>query len=114
MIKGNKKPYSVAITTRLLQMRDEVVRDGLAKHKTEFAETIGEHQQNMTKLENGERRPTLDQIGKACETYGYSPTWLVLGIGPKKLKPSKEKKIDERVAALESEVIKLKRAVKIR
>jgi hypothetical protein len=114
MAKGNNKPYSTDITNRLLQMRDEVVRDGLAKHRTEFAETIGEHQQNMTKMENGTRRPTLDQIGTACEVYGYSPTWLVLGIGPKKLKPSKEKKIDQRIADLEAEVTKLKRAVKIR
>ena len=47
----------------------------------DFASRIGEYAQNISKMENGERFPTLDHIGSICDVFGISPNWLILNNG---------------------------------
>lgn len=71
------------ITKRFLMAKNQVIAlriDGI-RNDTQFAQSIGEYQQNLSKMENGERYPTLDMIGNLCRVYRVSPTWLILGTG---------------------------------
>lgn len=97
------------ITERFLLICEEVIREGLCKTKKEFAGAIGEHPQNLTLMAKGSRAPTLEQVAKACDLYGYSPTWLILNIGPKKLAGTEKDPTEERVSDLELEVARLKK-----
>lgn len=97
------------ITERFLLICDEIIREGLCKTKKEFAFAVGEHPQNLTLMAKGTRFPTLEQIAKACDLYGYSPTWLILDKGPKKLADAQQDPIEERVGELEMEVERLKK-----
>jgi len=97
------------ITERFLLICEEVIREGLCKTKKEFAISIGEHPQNLTLMAKGSRFPTLEQIAKACDLYGYSPTWLILNMGSKKLAGNEKDATEERVSELELEVEKLKK-----
>lgn len=105
----NKEQTKEAITGRFLMICEEVIKDGLCKTKREFAISIGEHPQNLNLMVKGARAPTLEQVAKACDLYGYSPTWLVLNIGPKKLAGSEKEPMEERMSELELEVEKLKK-----
>ena len=100
------------ITERFLLICEEVIREGLCKTKKEFAAVVGEHAQNLTLMAKGSRAPTLEQIAKACELYGYSPTWLILGVGPRKLAGANKDSTENRVSNLELEVARLKKDFK--
>lgn len=112
MNKKEHKIYSPEITQRFLLICDEVVRDGQVKNKSIFADSIGEHQQNLSKMDGKGRTPTLDQIARVCELFGYSPTWLILGVGEKKMKPGERRPLEGRVTDLEAEVARIKRLLK--
>lgn len=43
---------------------------------SQFAKSIGEYQQNISKIEKGERYPTLDHIARLCDVFNYSAEWL--------------------------------------
>jgi hypothetical protein len=109
--KTNKQ-YTPAITKRFLLIVDEVIRSGQVDTKGEFAKSVGEHQQNLSLMEKGTRAPTLEHIALSCKLYGYNPTWLILGVGEKKLKTSDGKTIEARVTDLETELAAIKRMVK--
>lgn len=49
--------------------------------KVSFCEKIGEFQQSITKLENGTRYPTIDNLVNACIVFKINPSWLLLGRG---------------------------------
>lgn len=55
-------------------------KDGCRTDK-DFAVSIGEYQQNISKFIKGERTSTVDQIGSACEKYHISLDWLFFGKG---------------------------------
>lgn len=112
MSKKESKLYSPEITQRFLLICDEVIRDGQVKNKSTFASSIGEHQQNLSKMDGKGRTPTLDQVARVCELYGYSPTWLILGIGEKKIKPAERIPLEGRVTNLEVELARIKRQLK--
>lgn len=112
MKKKTGKQYTPAITKRFLLIMDEAIRDGHTENRTTFAKSVGEHQQNLTAMQNGSRSPTLEQIATACKMYGYSPTWLILGTGEKKMAAKDEKTLDQRISELEAEVARIKRIVK--
>lgn len=105
----NRKQTKQDITERFLLICEEVIREDLCKTKKEFAAAVGEHPQNLTLMAKGSRFPTLEQIAKACDIYGYSPTWLILNVGPKKLDGSDKDPTEERVSELELEVERLKK-----
>lgn len=107
------KEYATDITQRFLLIKDEVIREGLVNTAKEFATAIGEHSQNFTKMEKGTRSPTLDQVARACEIYGYSPTWVILNKGSKKLDKKAEVPLEKRVDQLEQQMRKLKKHVAI-
>jgi hypothetical protein len=106
------KHYTPSITKRFLLIVDEVIREGSIGTRTEFAQAVGEHQQNLALMEKGTRAPTLEHIAVACKKFGYSPTWLVLGTGDKKLKVKDQKGIEDRVSELEAIVASLKNMIK--
>lgn len=105
----SKQQTKKNITERFLLICDEVIREGMCGTKKEFAEAIGEHPQNLTLMAKGSRAPTLEQVAKACDLFGYSPTWLILNIGPKKLSGAEQDPTEERVSELELEVARLKK-----
>ena len=110
-MKISEKKHTVEITKRFLQLADEVVREGMAKNRREFSESIGRHYPNFTRLETFEQAPTLEQIAVACKTYGYNPAWLILGVGEKKMKASEQKPVEVRISTLETEMAQLKRLI---
>jgi hypothetical protein len=99
-----------AITKRFLQIIDELIQDGVCDTKKEFAERIGEHPQNLTLMAKGTRAPTLEQVAQTCKLFGYSPTWLILNEGPRKLVDLlRDEGLNNRVDDLETEVENLKK-----
>lgn len=103
------KNYTPAITKRFLLIMDEVLNE---KRMTqgEFFESIGMKQQNLFRLKNN-GAPTLEQVAMVCATYGYSPNWVLLGMGDKKYKykPKEKKSLEDRVNELELDMAKIKR-----
>jgi hypothetical protein len=108
-----KKQHTKNITHRFLQICAEVIQEGHVNNRKEFAESVGEHQQNLSRMDKGTRSPTLEQIATACLKYGYSANWVMLNMGMKKL--TKEKKetgtIDQRINNLETEVARITRSL---
>jgi hypothetical protein len=104
--------HTTAITKRFLLLMNEVLKDGLCATKGDFAGKIGEYQQNFPLMEQGIRAPTLEQLATACKVFGYSPTWLILGAGEKKLKAAESKTIETRLTELETEMAAVKRMLK--
>ena len=104
----NKEHTKKAITARFLLICEEVMKEGVCKTKKEFAAAVGEHAQNFTLMEKGQRAPTLEHIAKACDHYGYSPTWVILGRGAHKLVAEKDP-LEDRMDRMEDELETLKR-----
>jgi transcriptional regulator with XRE-family HTH domain len=107
--KIQDKPYTKAIAKRFLQMMKDVIHEGQCIDKVDFATKIGEWSQNITAMEKGGRAPTLEQLATACKKFGYNPTWLVLGVGNKKLTQDDHKK---RITELETEMVRIKKLMK--
>lgn len=106
----SKKQYTTSITQRFLQVCAEVIQEGHVNSRKEFAESVGEHQQNLSLMDKGTRAPTLEQIAKVCIKFGYNANWLILGTGNKKLGPEKKQApTEERLNVLETAVAKLSR-----
>jgi hypothetical protein len=115
MAKQKKgKTEAKDITNRFLQMMEEVITDGLCINRGDFANIIGEYPQNLGKMEKHERSPTLVQIANACQHFGYSPTWIILGIGDKIMNIKDQKTVEQRLNDLEAEMNKVKRLVKLK
>jgi hypothetical protein len=51
----------------------------------------------------------LEQVAKCCELYQYSPTWLILNKGPKKLGEADPEALAGRMDDLEAELESVKR-----
>ena len=96
------------ITYRFLSMIDDLVAKGFCRSKRSFCEAIGEHPQNLSRMKKGDRFPTIEHIATACQKFGYSPTWLILGVGPEKGSAEKTP-LEERLTAAEEEIEMLKR-----
>jgi transcriptional regulator with XRE-family HTH domain len=75
--------YRDKVTTRFLHAMRQIIseRKQGCKTITQFAKLIGEHQQNISKMEKGERFPTIDQVCRLCLLFDISPTWILLGEG---------------------------------
>ncbi len=110
MTKPAKK-YTDSVTSRFIQICREVVAAGMVANKTEFAESVGEYQQNLSLMEKGSRAPTIEQICLACEVYNYSPSWLMMGIGDKTMQKPGKRNLEQRLNEIESEVNIIKRAL---
>lgn len=105
------KTYTPEITKRFLKIMAEAIASDQVKTRMEFAESIGEHQQNLSKMKQGTRAPTLEHIAIACKKYGYSPTWVMLGIGDKKMKGG-QNSLDERILSLEKDMALIQKELK--
>ena len=105
------KKYSREITQRFLLIRDEVIQLGLCRTASEFAKAIGEYPQNFSRMEKGNRSPTLDHIARACELFNYNANWVMLNVGPKKRDKKNEVPLEKRVGDLEVQVRSLKKIV---
>lgn len=111
---ANKEEYTQAITQRFLMLKDEVIRDGLCKNAAEFAERVGEHAQNFSKMEKGTRSPTLEHIYRACTEFGYSANWVILNYGPKKTDTTLTVPMEQRITTLELQIRSIKRLLAAR
>lgn len=83
MSKGIHKLYREDVVLRFLTAMNQIIaarKDGCKSDK-DFAISIGEYQQNISKMVKGERYPTIDLIGRVCDIYHISPTWLIQGKG---------------------------------
>ena len=107
-----KKKYTPAITKRFLLIMDEVIKEGKCDTPAEFLISVGEHRQQLYAYLDDIRSPTLEQLATTCTRYGYSPTWVMLGTGDKKMNPKDEKTIEDRVTELEATVAALKNMIK--
>lgn len=114
MVKKKGKTEAKDITNRFLQLMNEVIKDGLCKNRGEFAKAIGEYAQNLGKMEQHERSPTLVQVANACQHFEYSPTWLVLGVGEKRMNKLDQATVEQRLNNLEADMTKLKRLAKLK
>lgn len=103
------KDFATDITQRFLLVKQEVIREGLCSTAKEFGAAIGEHSQNFAKMENGTRSPTLDQIARVCDQYGYNGNWILMGMAPKKLDKKQEVPFEQRLATLEMDVRRIKK-----
>ncbi len=112
--KKKEKKYTPAITKRILFIMEEVIKEGVCDTVDEFMTSIGEHRTSKAAYEAGTRAPTPEQLAITCEKYGYSPTWVILGIGDKKLNTKSQRTMDERVSELEATVASLKNMIKKR
>lgn len=107
-----KKKHTPAITKRFLLIMDETIRSGICDSESEFLTSVGEHRQNFPKFVDGTRSPTLEQVATTCLKYGYSPTWLILGTGDKKMNSKNQRTLEDRMSELEATVAALKNQIK--
>jgi hypothetical protein len=110
--KKKEKKYTPAITKRILLIMEEVIKEGVCDTVDEFMTSIGEHRTSKSAYEDGSRAPTPEQIAITCAKFGYSPTWVILGIGEKKLNPKNQTPLEDRVSELETVVQSLKNMIK--
>ncbi|MEN6385587.1 MAG: helix-turn-helix transcriptional regulator [Phycisphaerales bacterium] len=48
----------------------------------EFADAVGLSQGNVSGIEKGNFKPSIDTVISTCEYFGLSTEWLLLGKGP--------------------------------
>lgn len=77
------KSYSEAVTQRFLMAMKDIIAKGIkeVRNRSQFAELIGEYQQNLSKMEKGGRYPTIDSLAKICTEFGVSERWLLTSRG---------------------------------
>lgn len=77
------KRYRDKVTARFLLAKNQIIalRINGVRNDSQFAESVGEYQQNISKMENGERYATVDMIGNMITIYGVSASWLFRGTG---------------------------------
>lgn len=101
------------VTLRVLQVMDTVLSNPLLYKVLSiraFAHSIGLESTHIYAFkENENRNVTLVVCIKLCKVYGISPNWLLLNIGPQKLKKDKEEiSLEKRLEAVEQQ-LKLKK-----
>lgn len=86
------KKHSEEITRRFLQAARTCVANRVndITTQTEFALMVGEYNQNISRMENGTRYPTIETLALTCEVFGIDANWLLLGVGD--MKPGDETK----------------------
>jgi transcriptional regulator with XRE-family HTH domain len=106
------KQHSDAVRSRFLQAKTHILSNQLSGVKTlsQFADKVGEYSQNFSKMERGERYPTIDSICMLCLEFGISTSWLLLDIGDMLGRPTNGdlSEISERLRKVEEDVKKLK------
>ncbi len=108
-----KKDHSIQITRRFLQAMDRIIgnrTDGKVTAK-QFGDVVGINSSNISRLRNATRDNfvTVEAIGRICEHYHVSATWLITGKG-------EQYNNDELYAAnkaLESRVSEAEKAISI-
>jgi hypothetical protein len=111
---SKRTTYTPAITRRFLVIMEETVKEGTCESNGAFLESIGEYRQNLYGYLDGSRNPTLEQLATTCTKYGYSPTWVLLGMGDKRMKAGDNKSIEARVTELEASVARLNKLIKLK
>jgi transcriptional regulator with XRE-family HTH domain len=77
------KERSQQVTQRFLYAMKQVIaleREGVDT-RAAFAQMIGEHSQNISKMEHGTRYPTIEAICLMCDAFKINPSWLLMGTG---------------------------------
>jgi transcriptional regulator with XRE-family HTH domain len=70
-----------------------------------FAKRVGIYQQNVSKIKNGQRYPTVETLVNLCVEFGVNPAWILLGRGDMFVKDSSlEKSALDRLNRLEKTV----------
>jgi transcriptional regulator with XRE-family HTH domain len=113
----NNKKHSEEVTARFVKAMDHVIArrlDGVDSRHA-FAKKIGEYPQNFSKMEQGTRYPTLDQVHLICKLFDVDALWLLLGIGEMFLDQKKSvsaKVVEDKLARLEKRLEKLESSKK--
>lgn len=76
----------------------------------EFSKLLGVKGSNISSIENGRSKMSLDLAEKICEVYGCTMDWLVRGIGTRDGSPPKvEEEQGDYVKVHKDELIQLQR-----
>lgn len=77
------KKHTKQVTARFLKAMRQIIADELegVTTKSQFAERVGEHQQNISRMVKGERYPTIDVLVNICLIFKVDPAWLLLNKG---------------------------------
>jgi transcriptional regulator with XRE-family HTH domain len=78
----DRKYHRRQATIRFIEAQEEVCHAGNIEN---FADVIGMSANNISRLKNSNNNfVTIDAICNLCLKYGYSFSWVMAGIGPKK------------------------------
>lgn len=69
------------VTKRFLECLDQLILDGKARSKRQFAISIGYHAQGISEMVAHRREAPIDLIEKAVLTYRFNPVYLFTGFG---------------------------------
>lgn len=112
--KSHTKTYREGIGHRFIICMRQIIAERKNDCRTikDFAGMVGEFPQNITKIERGERFPTLDQVARLCELFGFAPAWVLLGEGEMKQNiadkavPARVLRLETRVKGIEKQLVK--------
>jgi len=115
MAKAKKvKEFSRQVTQRFLQAMKQVIaleKEGITT-RSEFAVIIGEYGQNISKMEQGSRYPTLESICRICTIFKVNPEWVLLGEGDMWNVEGGSKTLMKRLNEIESSIKKIEKLEK--
>lgn len=77
------RKHSLQVSKRFIKAMRQIIADQVRdiNSKSAFATEVGEYQQNIAKIEQGIRYPTIDMIVITCQKFKVNPAWLLLGQG---------------------------------
>ena len=96
-----------ALSERLRQAVEFVIRNGYAKNNTAIASRVGVQRSTLCMVLNGTRNPTWDLLLDFCDAYPVDFQWLRTGAGDM-IKEDREAALLKRIAELEAEIQRLK------
>lgn len=96
-----------ALSERLRQAVEFVIRNGYAKNNTAIASRVGVQKSTLCMALNGTRKPTWDLLLDFCDAYPVDFQWLRTGAGDM-IKEDRESALLKRIAELEAEIERLK------
>ena len=80
------------INKRFIQAMKECISTKRCKSQKHFCSIMDIQESALSQLKSGHLSVTMKQTRNMYEIFGYSPTWIITGDGPKKSGPlSKEK-----------------------
>jgi len=78
-----KKKHAQLVAGRFVKAMKQIIANEIkdVTNRSQFAEKVGEYKQNISKIESGERYPTIETICTMCLVFGVDPGWILLERG---------------------------------